>query len=76
MIKYIGLVKKHLLKKEIVVGGEPAWRYRATGLYENENVIVRPEYVYMFTSFFNSPSDEIFKDFNEILETVEFSSPA
>jgi len=63
-------------KTETVVGGEPAWRYRATGLYENENVVVvRPEYVYMFTSFFNSPSDKILKDFDEILKTVEFSNP-
>lgn len=60
-------------KTEIIVGGKPAWRYRATGLYENDNVVVvRPEYVYMFTVFFNSPDDQIRKDFDTILKTVGF----
>lgn len=61
---------------EIAVGGETAWRYRATGLYENDNVVVaRPDYVYMFTAFFNSPDDQILKDFDEILKTVAFTEP-
>lgn len=60
-------------KTQIEVAGKPAWRYRATGLYENDNVvIVRPEYVYMFTVFFNTYDDQIRKDFDEILKTVGF----
>lgn len=60
-------------KTETVVAGRPAWRYRATGLYENDNVVVvRPEYVYMFTVFFNSPEDQIRDDFESILKTVSF----
>ncbi len=63
-------------KIETTVAGEPAWRYRATGLYENDNVVVvSPEYVYMFTAFFNSPDDQILKDFDVILETVKFFDP-
>jgi len=62
-------------KTETTVGGQPAWRYRATGLYENENVVVaRPDYIYMFTAFFNSPTDSILSDFDEILKTVKFNS--
>lgn len=58
---------------EVVVGGESGLRYRATGLYKNENVVVaRPAYVYMFTAFFNSPTDQILVDFDEILNTVKF----
>lgn len=58
---------------EVIVGEETGLRYRATGLYENENVVVaRPAYVYMFTAFFNSPTDQILIDFEEILGTVEF----
>lgn len=64
-------------KTETTVGGETAWRYRATGLYENDNVVVvRPEYVYMLTAFFNSPEDQILKDFDAILQTVTFTEPA
>lgn len=58
-------------KTEVTVGGKSAWRYHATGLYENENVvIVQPDYVYMFTVFFNSPDDQILKDFDAILNTI------
>jgi len=63
-------------KTEVTVGGETAWRYRATGLYENENVVVvRPDYVYMITAFFNSPEDAILTDFDEILKTITFTEP-
>lgn len=58
---------------EIKLGGEPALRYRATGLWENENVVVAlPDYVYMFTVFFNSPDDHLVKDFDGILKSVRF----
>lgn len=63
-------------KTEILIGGEKAWRYRATGLYENDNVVVvRPEYVYMITVFFNGPDDQIIKDFDELLRSVTFADP-
>lgn len=64
------------IKTETTIGGEKAWRYRATGLYENNNVVVaRPEYVYMFTAFFNSPDDQILKDFDAVLKTAAFITP-
>lgn len=61
---------------DVTVGGEPGLRYSATGLYENENVVVaRPDYVYMFTVFFNAPTDQIVPDFDTVLKSVEFSIP-
>lgn len=63
-------------RTEVIVGGETAWHYRATGLYENENVvIVRPDYVYMLTVFYNSPEDQILKDFDAVLKTIVFTEP-
>lgn len=60
---------------ETAVAGEPALRYRATGLYENENVVVaRPDFVYMFTVFFNSPADPILSDFEKVLKSARFIS--
>ena len=57
----------------VLIGEEPALRYFATGLYENENVIVAlPSFVYMFTAFFNAPSDDILVDFDTILKSVSF----
>ena len=62
-------------KTEMVVGGKKAWRYRATGLYENDNVVVvQPDYVYMFTAFFNSPSDQILSVFDGVVNSVEFTT--
>jgi hypothetical protein len=61
---------------EVLVGGESGLRYSATGLYENINVVVaRPDYVYMFTAFYNSPSDQILADFDVVLNSVVFSNP-
>ncbi len=58
---------------ETMVAGEPALHYRATGLWENENVVVaRPDFVYMFTVFFANPSDKITSDFETILQSVLF----
>jgi hypothetical protein len=60
--------------KEIKLGGESALRYRATGLWENENVVVAlPDYVYMFTVFFDSPDDHLVRDFEGILKSVKFT---
>lgn len=61
---------------DIIVGGGTGLRYDATGLYENKNVVVaRPDYVYMFTVFFNAPTDQIIADFDSILKSVKFSTP-
>jgi len=62
----------------ITVGGEPGLAYTATGLYENKNVVVtRPNFVYMFTVSYLTPTDQIIKDFDTLLRTVRFqNSPA
>lgn len=58
------------------VGGESALRYRSTGLYENESVVVaRPAWVYMFTASFNAPTDSTLTDFDPLLKTVKFGEP-
>ncbi|MDZ4226851.1 MAG: hypothetical protein U1D26_00035, partial [Patescibacteria group bacterium] len=58
---------------ELSVGGEAGLKYSATGLYENDNVVVAlPSYVYMFTAFYNSPTDRIRADFEDVLRSVEF----
>ncbi|MEK7187874.1 MAG: Gmad2 immunoglobulin-like domain-containing protein [Patescibacteria group bacterium] len=63
---------------ETTLGGEPAVAYDATGLYENKNVVVaRENFVYMFTVFYNAPTDQTIKDFDDLLRTVQFqNSPA
>jgi hypothetical protein len=59
---------------ETTLGGESAFRYHATGLYENENVVIaRANFVYMFTVSYNSPTDPIVSDFERLLESVQFS---
>lgn len=59
---------------DVTIGGEPGVRYRATGLYENENAVVaRSSYVYMFTAFFNAPTDSTLVAFETILNSVAFS---
>ena len=61
---------------ETVVGGESGLRYRATWLYENENVVIaRPEFVYMFTAFYNEKNDGMLERFEQVLKTVEFLTP-
>lgn len=58
---------------ETMVGGAPALRYHATGLYENENAVVaRPAWVYMFTGFYLNENDPIRTHFEELLTTVRF----
>ncbi|MDP2650452.1 MAG: Gmad2 immunoglobulin-like domain-containing protein [bacterium] len=59
--------------RETTVGNEPALAYSATGLYENDNVVIaRDDFVFMFTVFYLSPDDRIRADFNELLGTVAF----
>jgi hypothetical protein len=62
------------VQTETEIAGEPALRYQADGLWQSNNVVVaRPDYVYMFTVFFNSPEDELVSIFENLLKTVEFS---
>jgi hypothetical protein len=59
--------------REATVNGEPALAYGATGLYENDNVVIaRDDFVYMFTVFYLLPDDKIRADFGELLDTVRF----
>ncbi len=58
---------------ETTLAGEPALSYHASGLYENENIVVaRQIFVYMFTAFYNDPRDKILTDFSETIKTVRF----
>ncbi len=59
----------------VTLDGKDALGYSATGLYENKNVVIaKSAYVYMFTGFYNSPSDQILSDFNNMLKTVKFNN--
>jgi len=60
---------------ERVVAQNPALSYRSDGLYTNETVVRREgDYIYVFNVTFNSGEDNIYKDFNNLLNTVQFSS--
>lgn len=62
---------------EVVVGGRPGLRYRATGLYESENVVVaQPNFVYLFTVQMNGVDAETVAAFDSILKTVVFDGGA
>ena len=57
-------------------GSEEGLRYHASGLYENENVVfARPDFVYLFTVNYLTPEQEIVRDFERVLQTVEFANP-
>jgi len=59
--------------RETTVDGEPALAYGATGLYENDNVVIaRGDFVYMFTVFYLSEDDRIRADFSKLLDTTRF----
>lgn len=59
--------------QETGVAGEPGLTYRFDGLYPGEAVVVaRPEYVYMFSVAYLNESDEIRRDFKNLLETASF----
>ena len=46
-------------------------RYRWSGLYEGESVVVaRPAYLYMFSVSYLAPADQIRSDFQDILNTT------
>ena len=56
------------------VGGLEGLAYHATGLYENDNIVVaRPDLVYMLTVNYLTPTDTIISDFESVLATVQFT---
>lgn len=58
---------------DVSAGGRQGLRYHATGLYENENIVVAtPEFVYMLTVFFNTPTDKIVSAFEDLVKTTVF----
>jgi len=59
--------------EETLLGGEEAFAYSWSGLYEGRSVVRADENnVYMFSVTYLAPSDQIVKNFNSILQTVEF----
>lgn len=60
----------------VTVGGEEGVRYRSTGLYENEHVVIaRPAHVFLFTVAFNENDSSIRAVFDQVLRSVVFSEP-
>lgn len=56
-----------------VVGGEPAVSYRHSGLYESEAVAVaHAGKIYLLSVGSTSSGDQIYKDFQNLLKTVQF----
>lgn len=59
--------------EDTTVGGQPAVKYQATGLYESDNVAVsRGNRVYVFSVTWLSREDTIVADFGDLLQTVSF----
>lgn len=59
----------------VSVGGVEGFAYRATGLYESENVVVAtPDFVYMFSVGFLTPEDRMLADFETMLANVSFDA--
>lgn len=53
--------------------GQDALQYRWSGLYEGMTVAAaRPDWVYAFSVSYNAPTDQLIKDFAQILTTVKF----
>ena len=60
--------------KNITVGGEPALAYRYSGLYETNAVAVaRGGRLFLFEVGWLAPGDRIVGDFQNLLDTVEFT---
>ena len=57
---------------ETTIGGNPALSYKSDGLYTNETVVAEEgNYIYVFNVTFNSVEDNIYKDFQTLLATVQ-----
>ncbi len=55
------------------VAAHDAFQFSWSGLYEGEStVIVDGDFAYMFSVTYNSPSDTIRSDFNDILKKISF----
>jgi len=60
--------------KNTTVGGEPALAYRYSGLYETNAVAVaRGGRLFLFEVGWLAPGDRIVRDFQNLLDTVEFT---
>src|SRR3989344_995071 len=58
---------------EVVVGGAPAIRYMADGLYASDNVVVvNGDYVYLMSGMFIDAESQLRKDFSPLVESVHF----
>ena len=61
------------VRTKVVVGGDDGLRYRSTGLYENEHVVVaRSNYVFLFTVAFNEQDAPIRGVFDQIVNSAMF----
>ena len=59
----------------VTVGGVEGLSYRATGLYESENIVVAlPDFVYMFSVGYHAPTDPIRDDFRTVIDSVSFET--
>jgi len=58
--------------KDTTLGDKNALSYESDGLYRNETVVsASDDYIYVFNVTFNSREDKIYKDFLELLTTVQ-----
>ncbi|HYF13187.1 MAG TPA: hypothetical protein VD928_02745 [Candidatus Paceibacterota bacterium] len=58
------------------LGGKPALAYRHSGLYESDAVAVEQgDKIFVFAAGWMDQNAQIRKDFQEILKTVQFSTP-
>lgn len=58
------------------VSGRPALAYRWSGLYEADNIVVATnDYIYSFVVTYIDPAEQIRKDFNTVLGSVNLFTP-
>ena len=71
-VSNIGLLMGDI-NRDAVVGGANAVKYRTDGLYLADNVVVASSgYIYHFIGAFLEEGSDIHKEFNNIVESVEF----
>lgn len=59
--------------RDAVVGGANAVKYRTDGLYQNQNVVISSGgYIYLFSGSFMDENSDIFKDFNKLVDSINF----
>jgi hypothetical protein len=56
------------------VGGEPAFEYEHTGLYETDAFAVKHgDKIFLFEGSYNNPADRIHYDFQQLVSSVQFT---